>query len=98
MPAVRLTSLAQQDLSDIWLFIAEDSIRNADRYITLLHSKAQLLADSPGIGPMRPELGENVQSYPWNNYVLFYRRITDGIELPRVLHGARDIEGIFSEQ
>jgi plasmid stabilization system protein ParE len=31
------------------------------------------------------------------NYVIFYSRITGGIEVFHVLHGARDIEALLGE-
>jgi len=31
------------------------------------------------------------------NYVIFYRKALRGIDIIRVLHGARDIERIFEE-
>ncbi len=31
-------------------------------------------------------------------YLVFYRPITDGIEVIRVLHGARDIDGIIADE
>ena len=34
----------------------------------------------------------------FENYLIFYRPIEDGIEVLRVLHGARDIEGLFREE
>ena len=35
-----------------------------------------------------PRIG---RSFPLGNHLIFYRPIDDGIELVRVLHGARDI-------
>jgi toxin ParE1/3/4 len=37
-----------------------------------------------------------LRSFPVGNYVIFYREVSEGIEIIRVLHGARDIEGIIS--
>lgn len=39
----------------------------------------------------------NLRSHPHGNYVIFYRPIGDGIEIVRVLHGARDIDAAFTE-
>lgn len=55
------------------------------------------LAAMPGIGRNRPELGEGIRSFPSGNYVIFYRTVEGGIEIMRVLHGARDIEKIFAQ-
>jgi toxin ParE1/3/4 len=37
------------------------------------------------------ELAPNLRSLPVGSYLIFYRPIDDGIQLIRVLHGARDI-------
>ncbi len=34
----------------------------------------------------------------FENYLVFYRPIEEGIEVTRVLHGARDIRGILEEE
>ena len=49
----------------------------------------------PEVGRQRPDLAPNLRSLPAGNYVIFYRPIPDGIQLIRVLHGARDIPAIF---
>ena len=36
-------------------------------------------------------------NFPVGNYILFYREVPDGIDLVRVIHGARDIPDIFDE-
>jgi toxin ParE1/3/4 len=32
---------------------------------------------------------------PLGNYIIFYRPIDDGIEVVRILHGARDLPPLF---
>jgi toxin ParE1/3/4 len=61
------------------------------------------LAAIPGIGaryePKDP-LFEGVRVFPvsrFKKYLIFYRPIKDGIEVLRVLHGARDLEGLLAE-
>jgi toxin ParE1/3/4 len=39
----------------------------------------------------------NLRSFTVKNYVIFYQPITDGIEVLRVLYGARDIHRVFDE-
>ena len=61
------------------------------------------VADHPEIGnvyfPGDPELGDirywRVKRFP--KHIIFYRAITGGIEVVRVLHGTRDIEGVFRQ-
>ncbi len=58
----------------------------------------------PGIGASysheHPALAD-VRCSPitgFRKYVVFYRPVADGIEIIRVLHGARDIHGILTEE
>jgi toxin ParE1/3/4 len=91
----RLSSQAQRDLDEIWLFIAEDNPDAADRFHDLLLSKFLTLAGQPSIGRSRRELQPNMYGFPVGNYVIFYRETSQHIEIIRVLHGARDIENLF---
>jgi toxin ParE1/3/4 len=36
-----------------------------------------------------------LRSLSVGNYLIFYRPLADGIEIVRVLHGARDIDSLF---
>lgn len=49
------------------------------------------------MGRKRDELVPNLRSFPVGNYLIFYRPINQGIEVLRVLHGARDIPSIFED-
>lgn len=95
MPRVLKTLRAERDLDDIWFHIAADDPQAADRLLDALVGKAQLVATQPNMGRARPELSPTIRSFVEGNYALFYRPISEGIELVRVLHGARDLEMIF---
>jgi toxin ParE1/3/4 len=43
------------------------------------------------MGANRDRLGSGLRSFPVGNYLVFYRTVPDGIELVRLLHGARDL-------
>lgn len=47
---------AIEDLIEIWLYIASDSIRNANKFIEFLHAKCTNLCTTPEIGRKRDEL------------------------------------------
>ncbi len=86
---------ANQDLLDIWLYIAEDSPINADNFLDKLQLKAINLSEFTEIGIDRPELAKDLKSFPVDRYTLYYRAATTGIELVRVLHGSRDSKSLF---
>jgi toxin ParE1/3/4 len=54
----RLSALAEQDLEEIWSYVAEDaSPAVADRLIDAIIDRFELLAEQPRMGRLRPEFG-----------------------------------------
>lgn len=47
------------------------------------------------MGRSREELAPGLRSFPVARYVVFYRTGHRGIEIARVLHGARDLDLLF---
>jgi toxin ParE1/3/4 len=98
MAVILKRPLALSDLAEIWAYIAADSQKNADAFAALIHTKLQMLARRPRVGRARSELGRDLRSFPVGSYVIFYVPITKGIEIIRVLHGARDIDALFQQE
>ena len=91
MPKVLSTSRATRDLVEIGLHIAQDSPRAADKMLAAIGRKCKMLAHLPRLGRRRDELAPGLRSFSVGSYVVFYRTMHDGVEIIRVLHGARDI-------
>jgi toxin ParE1/3/4 len=98
MPRLILSPEARRDLRAIRDHIAKDNPKAAHRVVTRLRDMARMLSGAPTMGRARPELGTEIRSFVAERYVLFYRPLSDpaGIQLIRVLHGARDVDAIFS--
>lgn len=92
----RLSGRARQDLLQIWSLIAEDNESAADRFIDLLRRYFQLLGRTPYAGRRRDELRIGYRSFSVGQYVILYRITEPYIEIMHVLHGKRDIEGLFN--
>jgi len=86
---------AQDDLIEIWLYIAQDNQAAANQLLDTIDEKLKLLSDSPQMEQTRDELAPSLRSFPVGKYLVIYRPIPGGIELARVIHGARDIESLF---
>ncbi|HZL12599.1 MAG TPA: type II toxin-antitoxin system RelE/ParE family toxin [Verrucomicrobiae bacterium] len=95
MKQFRVSDVARSDLDEIWLYIAQDNLDAADKLIDALVSRFPKLAAMPLIGRQREELLPRLRSFPVARYVIFYRPIENGIEIVRVLHGARDFPPLF---
>ena len=87
--------LALQDLDDIWDYIAQDNPQVADHFIDKVEKQCRLLAEFPNIGTSCDALSPGLCFLVVDKYVLFYIALDDGIEVVRVLHGARDLESLF---
>jgi toxin ParE1/3/4 len=97
MPSVVIRPKALGDLAEIWVYIAEDSPRQADAFAAAIDREIRGLARHPLIGRARPELFTDLRSLPFRRYVIFYLPRKRGIEVVRVLHGARDLKPLFDE-
>ena len=62
-----------------------------------IKGKALMLGGALGVGRPRNELLPSLRSFAVGPYVIFYRRIADGVQIVRVLHDRRDIDAILSE-
>jgi len=94
-PSVLLTAQAEEDLIEIWSYIADDNSEAADQLLDEIDEICNTLADTPQAGRIRGELSPNMRSLHVGNYVVFYRPSDDGIIVIRVLHGARDLPELF---
>jgi toxin ParE1/3/4 len=95
MLLVLRTRQANFDLVEIGFRIAEENPAAADRWLDLIETKCRLLAQAPELGRRREDLAPDLRGFPVGNFVIFYRPIADGIQVIRVLHGARDLPAIF---
>jgi toxin ParE1/3/4 len=97
MPTIVRTAQAEEDLLDIWLYIAHDDVRAADRLLDEIEEKFLLLAEQPALGPARPDIAPGFRYLPVRRYLILYRQITGGIEVVRVVHGARDVPALTGD-
>ncbi len=89
MPRHIRTARAEEDLVEIWLYIAQDNLQAADRLLDTIERACARLAKNPGLGPARPDLAPGLRYFTVRNYLIFYRELIDGVEIVRVVHGAR---------
>ena len=95
MPVIIKSPRAKSDLVEIWDYIAEDSEARADAFIDRIDKKFRTLAQRPGMGRLRDELAVDLRSFPVGRYVIFFRPLSNGVNIVRVLHSARDLNADF---
>jgi toxin ParE1/3/4 len=95
MPTVKVAGAAEEDLKEIWAYVAEYNLEVAGKLIKEITRKFALLRDHPQMGREQGKLLVNPRSFAVKSYIIFYQPFEGGIEILRVLHGSRDIERIF---
>jgi antitoxin ParD1/3/4 len=90
-----LTPQAEDDLFDIWSYIAQDNLDAADRVETQIYGACAFLASTPQAGHVRSDLTNRKVRF-WtlphlSHYVIVYAPACDPLRIIRILHGSQDI-------
>lgn len=92
-----LSREATEDLQDIFVYGQETwGETHASAYIRELFTVFAHLGQHPNVGRLRPELGDNLKSFPHGSHVVFFMNWREEVAIVRVLHGSRDHETLFS--
>jgi len=67
----------------------------ADKQIAQILDRLPMLSQFPDMGKQREDILIGLRSFPVKPYVIFYSKISDGIEVVRILHQARDVDSEF---
>jgi toxin ParE1/3/4 len=88
---------ARRELEDIAVHIGTHRPSAARRFLATAQKLYATLAAMPALGslwePENPRFA-GVRYFPiprYPNYVIFYRPLSDGVEILHILHGARDL-------
>lgn len=100
----RILPAADQDLEHQAAYLArEASLDTALRFYDATAVTFGKIAQMPGIGEVRESASPRLAGLrTWRiegfeKHLIFYRPTADGIEIIRVLHGARDIDRILAD-
>ena len=87
---------AEEDLVSIWDYLAgSQSEEQAEAYLLKLELQIELLLSQPYMGRSAEELRPQLRRFLFQQHVVFYQPIEEGIEIIRILHGSQDIERYF---
>ncbi len=95
MPQVTIAPDAEHDLIQIGLYIARDNPGRAIAFVDEITDTFEELAHQPRMGRDRVDVLPNLRGFSHGDYLIFYRIVEQGIEVARVIHGARDISAMF---
>jgi len=89
---VKIARRAENDLEEIWDYIAADSVENATRFIVELETRMKTLSYSPRRCSLIPEneiLGTRYRHLIIRKYRVVFRISRNTVYVLRVIHGAR---------
>ena len=95
---------ALDDVEESAVFIGADNLRAALRFLNAVEETMQLLLEKPELGVVRVFRGQElagIRSFPvkgFDKHLIFYRPLECGIEVLRVIHGARDLGSPLDER
>lgn len=95
---------ALEDIHRQASFYRSQSPETADRFLFALERTVDSLTTLPGQGhpnPRIPSLLRGLRSWPVPGFramLVFYRPTPDGIDVLRVIHGARDVPAVFGRE
>jgi len=98
---VILTPQAREDIKQISAYIARQDTQASIAFRHTLENIYQILLDLPEMGSVRnfgkPELRDlRMLMIPrFKHHLIFYHTTTEGLEIVRVLHSARNLPALF---
>ena len=99
-----LDPCVEDELWGVWKYIAKHNPEAATRVVEAAYETFESLATTPGLGTLRRFRNSRIQGVRYwrvsgfDNYLIFYRCITGGVQILHVYHGARDIEALFGDE
>jgi toxin ParE1/3/4 len=94
---VVISPLAQTELDNIFAYISGHNYNAAIKFFEKLAKQFRLLSVNQKLGKSCDSYIIGLRSFPYKSYLIFYFPIEKGIEIYRVIHGARDIDDLFDE-
>lgn len=101
---VIITPRANQDIDELFAFIAQDNFDAALRFFDSTRLTFSQLAKTPGMGSLYKVINPRLTGLrKWavkgfDKYLIFYQYSDEYVEVVRLLHAGRDISAIFEQE
>jgi toxin ParE1/3/4 len=73
---IRLTEQAEEDVLEIWEYIASDNLSAADRLVDRFDATYQKLAQTPGMGVKQEQFRAGLRCFPVGKYPFSTQSLT----------------------
>lgn len=103
MGVVTRRPAAEDDLVDIWVYIAREDLAAAERVLSAIEETVKLLSDTPDMGichVTRIKRLAGIRFFPakrFRSFLIYYQPVPGGIEIVRVIRGERDRARLLEE-
>lgn len=93
MAELFISRRTEEELRQIWCYIAAENPTAADRLLLRIDDKLQILRDFPGAGTSRDDIRPGSRMLVEGNYLLLYEHDTanDAVEVVAVVDGRRNV-------
>lgn len=102
MSSVGLRPQARRDVVELATYMGRDNILAADRFLDAATETFNLLVASPQLGELQPSSDKRLVGLRifqgFSNHLVCYLEKPYGVEIVRVLHGARDLNARLSAE
>lgn len=93
-----LSNEANSDLEEIWFYTVENwSKEQADRYFNLIIDEINYICTHTATGKPMDHVKEGYRASKVKSHLIFYRALSDKVEIIRILHERMDIENRLSD-
>ena len=93
MHSIVQSSQAEQDLTDIWIYTAEEwNLAQADLYLDELVAGIEGLSTHPELGYSRDDIRAGYRSLNVSQHIVFYTVTEEQVLIVRVLHKSVDVQ------
>lgn len=95
MAKVHYSTIAAADIYENAEYIARDKPDATYHWVENIEASCRLLAINPELGQQRKTLSHgNCRSFVCGTFVIFFRGVSDGVEIIRILRGSRDLDSL----
>lgn len=104
MSGLFISPAAQDDLIELWVYIAQDNVNAADKVYEAAQETFHLLVKMPELGVLfraKRACLKGIRFIPiqgYHNYIVYYRFVSRRLEIVRVLHAHMDRERRLEEE
>lgn len=100
MLQIEKSNQAEDDLIEIWVYLAQGNEQTADNFLDRLESVFGTLATLPEVGTVVKGLETSwpdkvIRFFPVGDYIIFYHFTPDSVFVVRVIHAAQDYTRMF---